>query len=100
MMASPKNPFELNTASRVRRPRRHAHARQRRAARKTRRSDAARPGELPGLEAFLAENGTALRRTEGNRRLLPAGRAGGDGLYALASDRTARRTAGPLSFAG
>jgi hypothetical protein len=36
-------------------------------------SDAACPGELPGLEAFFAEDRTSLRRPERYRCLLPAG---------------------------
>ncbi len=59
--------------------------------------DAASPGELPGLEAFLAENRTPLCWLEGDRGLLTAGRARRDGFYSLASDG-AGRTTGPLSF--
>src|SRR5437660_12289124 len=41
--------------------------------------DAAGPGELPGLKAFLAEDRAALRRLERHGRLLAAGRARGGG---------------------
>src|SRR5256885_818535 len=61
-------------------------------------SDASGPGEFPGLEAFLAEDRTALRRLEGDGRLLAARRTIRDGFHPLASDG-ASRTAGPLAFA-
>src|SRR5689334_6327878 len=60
--------------------------------------DAPGPGEFPGLEAFLAEDRTALRRLEGDGRLLAARRTIRDGFHPLASDGTSR-TAGPLAFA-
>src|SRR5689334_22965719 len=60
--------------------------------------DAPGPGEFPGLEAFLAEDRTALRRLEGDGRLLAARRTIRDGFHPLASDG-ASRTAGPLAFA-
>src|ERR1043166_960527 len=60
--------------------------------------DAPGPGEFPGLEAFLAEARTALRRPEGDGRLLAARRAIRNGFHPLASDG-ASRTAGPLAFA-
>ena len=61
---------------------------------------AAGPGELSGLEAFLTEDWTPLRRSEGHRRLFPTCRARGRRLYAFASNRTASRTTGTLAFAG
>src|SRR5947207_3989218 len=60
--------------------------------------DAAGPGKFPGLEAFLAEDRTALRRFEGDSGLLAARRAIRNGFYPLASDG-ASRTAGPFAFA-
>src|SRR5262245_23900059 len=42
--------------------------------------NASGPGELPGLEAFLAEHRAPLRGLEGHRRFLAAVRARGDGL--------------------
>src|SRR4029077_832938 len=60
--------------------------------------DASGPGEFPGLKAFLAEDRTALRRLEGNCRLLAARRTIRNGFPPLASDR-ASRTAGPFAFA-
>src|SRR6185295_9031482 len=60
--------------------------------------DASGPGEFPGLEAFLAEDRTALRRPEGDGRLLAARRAIRNGFHPFASDG-ASRTAGPLAFA-
>src|SRR5215470_17706815 len=62
------------------------------------RLDAPGPGEFPGLEAFLAEDRTALRRLEGDRGLLAARRAIRDGFHPLPSDG-ASRTAGPFAFA-
>src|SRR5579872_2324179 len=62
------------------------------------RLDASSPGELPGLEAFLAEDRTALRRLEGDGRLLTACRAVRNGFHPLTSDG-ASRPAGPLAFA-
>src|SRR5215831_10424423 len=56
------------------------------------------PGKFPGLEAFLAEDRTALRRLEGDGRLLAARRTIRNGFHPLASDG-ASRTAGPLAFA-
>src|SRR4029450_10882885 len=63
--------------------------------------DPARSSEFPRLEAFAAENGASLRRTERHRGLFPAGRTVGRGLYALAAHRaaTARRAGGPLGLA-
>src|SRR5439155_5985608 len=42
------------------------------------RLDAAGPGKLAGLEAFLAEDRPPLRRLERHRRLLATGRARGE----------------------
>ena len=52
-----------------------------------RMSNAASPGELPGLEAFLAEDRAPLRRPEGHRRFLAAGRASRDRFHPFARDR-------------
>src|SRR5262249_6101475 len=65
------------------------------------RLQAASPGELPGLEAFLAEHGTPLRRLEGHRRFLAAVRAGGHGLDPLPHGAAGPgRPRGAFGFAG
>jgi len=56
--------------------------------------DAARAGELPGLEAFPAEHRTTLRRAEWNRRFLTARRAVRRGLHPFPPDRRAGRRTG------
>src|SRR4029450_13639130 len=63
--------------------------------------DPARPSEFPRLEAFAAENGASLRRTERHRGLFPAGRTVGGRLHALAAHpaATARRARGALGLA-
>src|SRR5262245_14141781 len=60
--------------------------------------DAASPGELPGLEAFLAEHGAPLRWFEGHRCFLPTGRTGGDGLYPFARGSGAGGPGGALAL--
>jgi|SRR5436309_9355104 len=62
--------------------------------------DAASARKFPRLEAFLAENWTPLRRSEGHRGLLSTCRAGGDSLHALATNSPAGRAARPLAFTG
>src|SRR5262249_5757582 len=60
-------------------------------------SDAAGPGEFPGLEAFLAEDGTPLRGLERHRRLFAAVRTRRHGFDAFASSaRAASRPRSPL----
>src|SRR6476646_6737485 len=56
-------------------------------------------GELPGLEALLAEDRTSLRRPERNRRLLPACRAIRDRFHSFPRCAGHRRSRGPLGFA-
>src|SRR5438105_11131099 len=63
-------------------------------------SDAAGPGEFPGLEAFLAEDRAPLRRSERHRRLLAACGAGRQCLDPFAGRRPAAgRAAGSLALA-
>src|SRR5687767_7593043 len=62
--------------------------------------DAARPGELPGLEALLAEYRTPLRRPERHRRFLAARRAGRRRFDALACSAGPGRPARAFGFAG
>src|SRR5207244_7476169 len=61
--------------------------------------EATRPGELSGLEAFLAEDRAPLSRLKGHRRFLAACRARGDGFHALAGDAAAGRPAGTFALA-
>src|SRR5262245_26747583 len=62
--------------------------------------DAASPGELAGLEAFLAEHRAPLSRLEGHRCFLAAVRAGGNGFDPLTrSARPAGRPSGAFRFA-
>src|SRR6266571_9347846 len=63
-------------------------------------SDAASPGEFPGLKAFLAEDGTTLRRLERHRRLLAASRAHRDGFHPLAGHPGSGRTRRTFALAG
>src|SRR5687767_14308890 len=56
-------------------------------------------GELPLLEAFLAEDGAALCGTEGDGRFLSARRALGRGFDALTHHRTRRSPVGSLGLA-
>src|SRR3974390_2795084 len=53
----------------------------------------------PLLEAFAAEHGPALRRTERNRSFLPPLRAGGFGFRALATVGTGTRALRTLGLA-
>src|SRR6266849_8301294 len=62
--------------------------------------DAARPGEFPGLKAFLAEDRTTLRRLERHRRLLAAGRAHRDGLHPFAGHPDSGGTRRALALTG
>src|SRR6266487_3861946 len=63
--------------------------------------DAASTRELAGLEAFLAEDRSPLRRLERHRRFLAAGRATGLGFHAFAGHpATTGRTCGALALAG
>src|SRR5262249_25784276 len=64
------------------------------------RLHAASPGKLAGLKAFLTEDRAPLRRLEGNRRLLTAGRARGDGFHPFPRRSAPHRAAGPLALAG
>src|SRR5437868_10699055 len=64
-----------------------------------RRLHAAGPRELPGLEAFAAEHGAALRRAEGHGRFLVAGGTVGRRFHALAAHAAgARRARCALGF--
>src|SRR3954454_15750533 len=68
---------------------------------KTRRSsNAPSPGELPGLEAFFAEDRTPLCRLERHRRFLAACRAGRQRFDPFTRQRRTGRTAGPFGLAG
>ena len=58
------------------------------------------PSELSGLEAFLAEDRTPLRRSERHCRLFSTCGARGRRLYPFPGDRPASRTTGALAFAG
>src|SRR5262249_35503284 len=62
-------------------------------------SDAAGAGELPGLEALLAEDRPPLCRLERHRRFLAACGARRHGFHTLTGDR-ADGAACPLRFAG
>src|SRR2546423_3659633 len=62
--------------------------------------DAAGPCELPGLEAFLAEDRAPLSRLEGHGRFLPARGAVSDGFHPFARSSGPGRTARPLTLAG
>src|SRR5204863_9264522 len=55
--------------------------------------------ELPLLEALLAEDRSALRRSERHRRILSARRAGGLGLAAIAHRRTRAHPVCPFCLA-
>src|SRR5438552_1718318 len=62
-------------------------------------SSAASARELAGLETFLAEDWTPLRRPERHRRFFAARRAHSDGFDALSSHPPGR-TRGALALAG
>src|SRR6516165_3171597 len=65
----------------------------------TRRLDAAGPGELPGLEAFLTEDRPTLCRLERHGGFLAARRARRHGLDAFACRAGRRRTRRALRLA-
>src|SRR4051794_3342219 len=62
--------------------------------------DAAGPGELPGLKAFLAEDRTPLSRLERHGGFFAARRTVGDRFHPFACDHRARGAAGPFVLAG